>query len=52
MRIEMQKNFKSILNNEFKYIPSQSTDVLRTWEKAGWKQPSQVRNDYLFGKFK
>lgn len=28
---------KSILDPNFKYIPSAQTDVQRTWMKYGWK---------------
>ena len=41
MRKELQKHFKSILSKDFKYIPSYSTDIMKTWKLNGWKQPSQ-----------
>ena len=32
---------KSILDPNFKYIPSAQTDVQRTWMKYGWKPPER-----------
>jgi hypothetical protein len=40
MRKELNKYFKSILTREFKYIPSHSTDIVKTWKKFGWNPPS------------
>lgn len=37
MRKELHKIFKSILNKDFIYVPSDKTDIKKTWEKYGWK---------------
>lgn len=36
MKLQEQKP-KSILDPNFKYIPSAQTDVQATWRKYGWK---------------
>ena len=43
MRKELQKHFKSILSKDFKYTPSHSTDIVKTWKLNGWKQPSKEK---------
>jgi len=31
----------SLLNPAFKYIPAAATDIRKTWEKYGFKPPSE-----------
>lgn len=43
MRTELQKHFKSILSKEFKYVPSHSTDIMKTWEKYGFRKQWRMK---------
>ena len=41
-----------IYDEDFEYVPADSTDITKTWRKLGWIPPTEYRTDFNFNKEK
>ncbi len=46
--VEQKRELNSLLKNNFKYTPSDKTDINTTFKKYGFVPPTEYRTDFLF----
>ena len=48
VKTEIVREENSLLKNNFKYTPSDKTDINTTFKKYGFVPPTEYRTDFLF----